>query len=319
MKRNYSLIISFLILFFYISSCKSKSAPAEEKADPVTPVTLTTISYDPIQEYIELNATSSFLQKSVVKANLNGYIKGVNIKYGSYVNPGQTLFILKTKESNALGNTINKLDPGFKFSGVNYVKATLSGYVTELDHQMGDYVQDGEQLGVVSDMNSFMFVMNVPYEFRPYVSNNKQVIVTLPDGERMTGYVQSTMPFVDSLSQTQSVAIHVNSPKPIPQNLVAKVRIIKTSKAAASSLLKGAVLTDETQSNYWVMKMINDSTVVKVPVKIGLQTTDKIEILSPVFKASDKIVLSGNYGLGDTAKVTTAPIKTEDGKDKKGD
>lgn len=304
MNGNLKLIICFLPVFV-LFNCKQKAASSEEKPDPVTPVTLTSVTYDPLVEYIDLNATSSFLQKSVVKANLNGYIKAVNVRFGSFVNPGQTLFILKTKESNALGNTINKLDPSFKFSGVNTVKANLSGYITELDHQAGDYVQDGEQLAIISDMNSFVFIMNVPYEFRPFVMDNKPVEVTLPDGESLKGKIQSSMPFVDSLSQTQSVAIRVNSTKPLPLNLVAKVRIIKSSKAAASSLLKGAVLSDETQSNFWVMKLINDSIAVKVPVKIGLQSGEKIEILSPVFKPTDKIVLSGNYGLTDTAKVNT--------------
>ena len=309
-------LVLFLILLTSLFSCKPKAAP-EEKADPVTPVTVTSITYDPIQEYIDLNATSTFLQKNVVKANLNGYIKGINIKYGSYVSTGQTLFVLKTKEANALGNTINKLDPSFKFSGVNLVKASLNGYVTELDHQIGDYVADGEQLAIISDMNSFMFVVNVPYEFRPYVTPNKQVEVTLPDGERMLGTVQSSLPFVDSLSQTQAIAIRVNSQKKIPQNLVAKVRIIKSSKAAASSLPKNAVLSDETQADHWVMQMINDSTAVKVPVKVGLQTADKVEILSPTFKPTDKIVLTGNYGLGDTAKVMIPSPKQDTTNEKK--
>ncbi|HXL54630.1 MAG TPA: hypothetical protein VN958_00140, partial [Chitinophagaceae bacterium] len=54
----------------------------------------------------------------------------------------------------------------------------------------------------------------------------------------------------------------------------------------------------------WVMKIIDDSTAVKVPVKKGIETGDRIEILSPAFNPSEKILLTGNYGLPDTAKVT---------------
>jgi hypothetical protein len=49
---------------------------------------------------------------------------------------------------------------------------------------------------------------------------------------------------VDSVSQTQAVSLKVNSPHPIPVNLVAKVKIVKVSKTAAMSLDKKAVLTD---------------------------------------------------------------------------
>jgi hypothetical protein len=152
-------------------------------------------------------------------------------------------------------------------------------------------------------MKSFVFVMNLPYEYKPYVTNNKQVELTLPDGERVLGIVQTSLPFMDSLSQTQSVAIKVNAPGKIPQNLVAKVKIIKVFKPSATSLPKAAILTNETQSEFWVMKILDDSTAVKVPVKVGIQTTDKIEIISPGFQPKDKIIIKGNYGLSDTAKI----------------
>jgi hypothetical protein len=49
--------------------------------------------------------------------------------------------------------------------------------------------------------------------------------------------------------------------------------------------------------------MINDSTAVKVPVKKGMETNDNVEIVSPSLSPTDKILLTGNYGLPDTAKV----------------
>ena len=312
------LLIKYLFLIFgtLIISCKHKTTTdtEETKVATKTPVTVTSISYDPLEEFVELNATSTFLQKSFVKSNLTGYIKSVNVKYADHVNPGQAMFTLKTKESDAIGNTINKLDPGFRFSGVNSIRASSGGYVSELNHQAGDYVQDGEQLAVISNVNSFVFVMDVPYEYKQYITNNKQAELTLPDGTRLLGTVQTSMPFMDSLSQTQAVAIRIHASQQIPQNLVARVKIVKTSKAAATSLPKAALLSDETQSEFWVMKLINDSTAVKVAVKKGIETGDKTEIVSPSFNPSERFVLTGNYGLTDTAKVSlqqTGNIKTE--------
>jgi hypothetical protein len=64
-------------------------------------------------------------------------------------------------------------------------------------------------------------------------------------------------------------------------------------------------LADETQTEFWVMKLINDSTAIKVAVKKGIETNDKVEILEPQFNPADKIIFTGNYGLADTAKVST--------------
>ena len=51
------------------------------------------------------------------------------------------------------------------------------------------------------------------------------------------------------------------------------------------------------------MKMIDSITAVKVAVIKGMETKDRVEIVSPKFSPDDKILLTGNYGLPDTAKV----------------
>jgi multidrug efflux pump subunit AcrA (membrane-fusion protein) len=299
------LILGFFSFVIIFSGCKSKSSSTDE-ADVVesrTPVTVTSVSYLPLEESIELNATSTYLQKNFVKSNLNGYVQKAFVRFGDHVNRGQTLFVLKTKEATAIGNSVNQLNPDFKFSGVNVIKADVSGYVTEVNHQAGDYVQDGEQLAAINDSKSFVFVMNLPYEYRQYIAVGKKLELTLPDNERLMGTVKSSLPMMDSVSQTQSVSLSVTSPHSIPVNLVAKVKIVKSAKSAAATIEKKAVLSDESLSNFWVMKLINDSTAVKVPVKTGIETSEKVEILSPEFSLKDKILLNGNYGLADTAKV----------------
>ena len=110
------------------------------------------------------------------------------------------------------------------------------------------------------------------------------------------------MPVVDSASQTQNVVLKVNE-KNLPANLIAKVKVVKTASSNTVSLPKQSVLSDETQTSFWVMKLMDDSTAVKVPVEKGLEINDKIEIKSPKFSMSDKFLLTGNYGLADTARV----------------
>ena len=195
-------------------------APAAESADSVdarTPVTVVTISQTALSDYIELNAVSAFLQKSYVKANTNGYLQTADVYPGKYVDQGQVLFTLKTKEAQSIGNTIEKLDTSLRFNGVNVIRANQHGYLTQLNHQSGDYVQDGEQLAVISDRNSFVFLLNLPYELRPVVLGKKTVELLLPDGIKLTGVVGPVMPTVDSISQTQNIVIRVPSAGPYPR------------------------------------------------------------------------------------------------------
>jgi uncharacterized NAD(P)/FAD-binding protein YdhS len=145
--------------------------------------------------------------------------------------------------------------------------------------------------------------MQLPYELRRYVKIGQGIQLILPGGDKLDGQVASEMPSVDTLSQTQGMVIKVNSANPIPENLVAKARIIRSLRSNTSSLPKSAILTNETQTDFWVMKLINPTTAVKTPITKGIETGDRVEILTPKFSAKDQIVVTGNYGLTDTAKV----------------
>lgn len=287
-----------------IYSCGNHSTDSEEGTpNPQTPVTTTTVSDSSLVDSIQLNATSAYLQKNYVNSNVVGYIQHANVQPGRYVQKGQLLFTIKTKEAQSIGNTINILDTTFRFSGISRIHAASNGFVTQLLHQVGDYVQDGERLAVISKGESFVFVLQLPYELRAAISSNRNILLTLPDGEKLNGQITAIQPAVDSLSQTQGVLIKVVSTHPIPENLIAKALLIKKAIAHATSLPKSAVLSNEVQDEFWVMRLLNDTTAIRTPVKIGLQAGGRVQILSPSFSPKDRIVLTGNYGLADTAWV----------------
>jgi len=300
----YAKILFGCMLLTAFYACSGNQPAGEDAAVNVqTPVTVTTVTNNALADTIELNATSSFLQKNYVSANAIGYIQKVNVQPGHYVAKGQLIFTIKTKEAQSIGNTINVLDTTFKFSGINNIRASRSGFVTQLLHQVGDYVQDGEQLAIISDRESFAFVLQLPYELRGVIAGNQNMQLTLPDGEKLNGHIASLMPSVDTLSQTQGIIIKVNNTHPIPENLVAKALIVKTAKSNTPSLPKSAVLSNETQNSFWVMKLVNDTTAIKTIIKKGIESGGRVEILSPKFIPGDRIAVTGNYGLADTAKV----------------
>lgn len=300
-KISQLIVISTVTLF----SCKSGNVKNEaEYTENSTPVTLTQIQYMRMDEDVELNATSVFLVKSTIKSPVNGYLLEVDAQLGETVGKGSRLFIIRSKEAENLANTINKLDTAFRFKGTVRINAPGNGCITQLNYRTGDYVQDGETLAAISDINSLVFMLELPYSLKSSLSHNKTLMLTLPDGQKLSGTLSSAMPMVDPVSQTQNYTIKIPKNTSIPENLVAKVSYLKRSKLNAVSLPKEAVLTDEVQSEFWIMKLINDSTAVKVPIMKGIEGNDRIEIVSPVLTTSDRILLTGNFGLPDTARVS---------------
>ena len=51
------------------------------------------------------------------------------------------------------------------------------------------------------------------------------------------------------------------------------------------------------------MKLINDTTALRVDIQKGVENDSLVQILSPKLSTEDRIVKTGAYGLPDTAKV----------------
>jgi hypothetical protein len=317
MKNKFSIFnfqLSIILLCFLLPSCfgHHQEEEEEEELETETPVTVTHCSIGDMMEVVELNATSVFLQKNQIKATTKGYIKTVAVLLGQRVAKGQILFILKGKEAENLGATFSELNADIQYTGEINIAANCDGYITEIHHQTGDYVMEGDVLAEIADVGSFVFLMQLPYELTPYLSKNKTLNLELPDGTIIKGVLSMSMPVVDPVSQTQSIVIRKSGGGSIPENLIAKVKFIKTIKNNAVSLPKQAILADETLENFWIMKMIDDEYAVKVPIIKGIEIDGQVEILSPELSVEDIILETGQYGLPDKAKVVIHEEEEDD-------
>lgn len=302
LKSMKKCVLFYTLILISFATCKKTEVP-EKDIDASIPVTLTTINTSGLEEYVELNGTATYLVKNVIKANATGYLNSVNVTINDFVTNGKELFSIKTREAKVLGNTINKIDPTLNFGGAIKVPSNTNGIVTSINVQQGDYVQDGDPLVTINDAKSFGILLSLPYDLKKYVAVGQKFPITLPDGTTRTGTVQKFMPTVDAVSQTQNVVLKIDGKEDIPENLIVKVKIKKTSTSHTISLPKAAVLSDETETHFWIMKLINATTAVKIPIQKGIETETKIEILSPVLTHNDQVLLTGNYGVNDTIKV----------------
>jgi hypothetical protein len=127
--------------------------------------------------------------------------------------------------------------------------------------------------------------------------------ILLPDNRRIKGTITAKLATMNALAQTELFIVKPTDEMLLPEGLIATVSIPISVKKDAQTLPKSCILTDEVMRNFWVMKLINDSTAVKINVSVGLKNNETIEILEPVFAPTDRILSKGNYGLADTVLV----------------
>lgn len=303
--KNKVTQLSFILLFgIMLTNCGNSGSQDEGRIVNATPVTVTEIAVGPMAQYLELNATSFFQKKSTVRSTTTGIVSSVEINPGDKVVKGQLLFTVTTREAAALRSGNMQGDSTLRFNGELRVTAAKSGTVSTVDHQKGDYVQEGDELASLAEQSSLVFNLQAPYELTGFTKKGQSCVIVLPDNSHIKGTISSILPAMDFQAQTLTLIVRPSATKELPENLIALVKIVKCSKNNACTLPKEAVLTDETQTDFWVMKLINDSTAVRVDVEKGIETDEKVEILKPTFTEKDRIVLTGNFGLADTAKVT---------------
>jgi multidrug efflux pump subunit AcrA (membrane-fusion protein) len=118
----------YVLMILILCSCGSNTKESQETIiEAGTPVNVISPGKIGLTETIELNATSSFLLKTPVKSLVNGYLRNVFIKEGDFVNKGEVLMNVITKEAQSLGNALSSIDTLIHFKN----EIAISGRSTD--------------------------------------------------------------------------------------------------------------------------------------------------------------------------------------------
>ncbi len=296
--------VYILLLSAAFAACKNTQPVDEKLVVPKSPVQISSIRMGSIDDKLTLSATTIYLKRNVITAEIPAFITKVNIHLGERVTKGQILYELQTKESKALGKQIINADTSLAHFGTIKIHSPASGIISTFDKQQtGDYILEGTQLCTIAESSDLAFQINVPYEFRQFTNVGSTCIITLPDNTTHQAIITTPLTAMNALAQTQTILAKTTEILFLPENLIVKVQVSKTDKGDKQIVSKPCVLSDEMMQEFWLMKLINDTTAVKVPIIIGNKSETEVEINSPKFKKNDRIIISGNYGLADTAYV----------------
>lgn len=288
--------IVLLSLIVSLSGCGQRDASNGNirKEMSGTAVTLTHAAFGRIEKEVIFSATTVYQNKSVVGAPIPAFITEALVQPGSRVKAGETLYRIESKEQHALGNGSHAVIP---------VKAERDGIVLDVQQQAGSYVTEGTVLCTVAEIESLVFEIHVPYEQQRYAHRGSKCRLELPDGTRLAATVQAPLATMNTASQSERVIARAKAPF-LPEGMHVKAVFSESGSSSEGMILpKSAVQSDETLTKYWVMKLSDDSTAVRVPVAVGNSNASEIEIESDALSPQDRIILTGGYGLEEGARV----------------
>jgi len=295
--RNISLIFSIFIFLLTFNSCAKKETKEEEQTHVVT-VKTAKVKFGEIDNKVSFNGKTIYLKKNLVVSPLSGYVQKISVKFGETVKKGQLLFEIQTKENKALEST----DSGNM--GIIKVYSPTNGVISTLNMTAsGAYAMEGASLCTVAENNDVMVQLNLPFEFNSLVHTGTTCTLILGEDTKFEGTVSQILPTIDEANQTQQILIRPHTNKRLPENLNLSVEIIKTRHIKGCLIPRDAIMTNETQTVFWVMKIADNKLAIKVPVLKGIENDNEVEVLSSGLTDSDLVITEGAYGLNDSTVV----------------
>ncbi|MGC9151161.1 MAG: efflux RND transporter periplasmic adaptor subunit [Microbacter sp.] len=299
MKNQPQILLVFMALVTMIA-CSSKKSTSEQELPPKVEVQVCYPMKGSISSYVTINGKTVFLKKNVITAPFSGYISSVLIHQGDRVSKNQPLFMLETKEERALST----MPHASVDAGRIKIVSPLQGFISDLAVSAnGTYVVEGTPLATVSEDQQATILLNLPYEYHALVGQGSSCTVMLPDRTTLKGLISKILPTIDPVSQTQTVYVRPLTNRTLPENLNVTVRLLDATHHQTWLVPKNAVLTNETQDHFWVMKVVHDTLAVKVPIEKGIENDSIIEIRHGAIQSNDPVITEGNYGLADSTAV----------------
>lgn len=301
MQINFKSVIIFILI---ASACSKPLQDEESTVRAKVSVQVVELSKGIVKDELSLSSSTMYLKRNVVTAPIPSFINQVYIKLGDFVKEGQELYLLETKEGKALGKQAVMPDSSSISFGKVVVTAPASGIISTIDKQeLGDYVLEGAQLCTIAKSNELVFAVNVPFEYTPFAKSGMKCSLVFPDNSIHEATFTTPLSSMNALAQTQTILAKSDGQVILPENLIVRVIVNKKNNKLQQVLPKECVLSDEMLENFWVMELVNDSTAVRKDVTLGNRSRESVEILTPTFKPDSKFLITGNYGLPDTAFV----------------
>jgi len=221
----------------------------------------------------------------------------------------QALFEQKLVSEQVFNNAkyeLKQLELAFEDAqrGLEYteVRAPIAGTVSQRLVKYGDLVNLNQHLFDIVDFDSMVARIYVPEKNLPELQLDQPARVTAtPFGtQEFQGYVKRIAPTVESRTGTVKVTIGFRAIGQLRPGMYVDVELITAKRADALLITKRALLYDGELS--YVFRLLPERKVERVVVEPKIADKFNVEPLSG-FQAGDQIVVAGQTGLKDGAKV----------------
>src|ERR1044072_2504818 len=195
------------------------------------------------------------------------------------------------------------------------IRSPITGIVTDQFQYEGEFASAGGKLVTIADTSTV--IVKAPFSDTAVAQlktgDPATVVPTDTSAEEMHGKVTLLSRSSDPTNRTVEVWVTLgNEDGKLRANGAAQVTIAANTRNDAIIVPASAVTLETSKADERTVMVVHNQNVAhETKVKIGIRTSDKIEIVEGL-KGGETVVIEGNYALPDGTKVVVATEKEEE-------
>jgi membrane fusion protein (multidrug efflux system) len=187
------------------------------------------------------------------------------------------------------------------------IRAAFAGHLGPRLVSDGSYLQAGQTITELTQLDELEVVFNAPERFLPRMNVDAEVTVSTPayPGVSVDGHIYVVDPVVDPTTRTIEIIARVPNPGlRFRPGMSADIVAVLGQKSDALLVPSAAVFAEGNETLVYVVGP--DSTVVRTPVVLGARLAASVEVVDGI-EAGAQVVRAGHQKLFPGAKVLPIP------------
>jgi RND family efflux transporter MFP subunit len=330
------LALLALVALLPVSACsggsagESNTAEASATTSEVTgvPVRVDTIRRMDLAVVVTAPGRTEALKQDRVRSPFASHMLSLTVTDGDRVRAGETVAEVVSKNSEAAldgarqmlaaaGSSADSADArrAVEIAGRQLVRTALrapaDGVVLSHAAEVGDYLDEGEVLLTIAEAGTVFFNAQVTQGDLRGVSPGEHATIDLPAaGTAPVGaVVHGVLPTASSENLSAPVRLDFRPPRPnIAVGLFGTVSIVTGHHPGATVVPSAAVIRNDVSGESRVAVLDStDTTAHWVVVHTGIREGNRVEITSPELPIGRPVIVDGQVGLPDSARVSIQP------------
>ncbi|UCF68971.1 MAG: efflux RND transporter periplasmic adaptor subunit [Acidobacteriota bacterium] len=182
------------------------------------------------------------------------------------------------------------------------IRAPFTGVVTEVHTELGEWIDRGDPVVRMSNLDTVDIRLEVPERYYPQLARGDAAPATVDaiPGLTLEGHIFAIVPQADPGARTFPVLVRASNPKRrVGAGMLARVRLALGTADMALVVPKDAIVR---QAQHELVFIVESDTVKAVTIRTGRAVDSRVEVTGEL-DAGDLVVVRGNERLAPGQKV----------------